>query len=90
MKRPFAEGNERMALAAMVTYLERNGLTWKRGELEETASVLRVAAKGIKEDEWEAWVVRNAGKKEQGEDPQSSKALGNCALSGRSPALSRS
>jgi len=34
--RPFAEGNKRMALAAMVTYLEMNRLTWKCGEVEET------------------------------------------------------
>jgi death on curing protein len=62
--RPFAEGNERMALAAMVTYLEMNGFTWNCGEVEETAMVLRAAAKGMQEDEWEAWVVRNVGKKE--------------------------
>jgi death-on-curing protein len=59
--RPFAEGNKRMALAAMVTYLEMNGFTWKCGEVEETVMVLRAAAKGMQEDEWEAWVVRNVG-----------------------------
>jgi prophage maintenance system killer protein len=59
-----ARGNERMALAAVVTYLEMNGLTWKCCEVEETAMVLRAAAKEMKEDEWEAWVVRNVGKKE--------------------------
>ena len=62
--RPFAEGNKRMALAAMVTYLEMNGFTWTCGEVEETAMVLRAAAREMKEDEWEAWVVRNVGKKE--------------------------
>ena len=62
--RPFAEGNKRMALAAMVTYLEMNRLTWKCGEVEETAMLLRAAAKEMKEDEWEAWVVGNVGKKE--------------------------
>ena len=41
-----------------------NGFTWNFGEVEETAMVLRAAAKGIKEDEWEAWVVRNVGKRE--------------------------
>ena len=61
--RPFAEGNERVALAAMVTYLEMNGMTWKCGEVEETAMVLRAAEKNMKEDEWEAWVVGNVGKK---------------------------
>ena len=63
--RPFAEGNERMALAAMVTHLEMNGFTWKCGQVEETAMVLRASAKEKKEDEWEAWVIiKNVGKKE--------------------------
>jgi death-on-curing protein len=57
--RPFAEGNTRVALAAMVTYLEMNGFTWKCGEVEETAMLLRAAAGKMKEDEWEAWVVGN-------------------------------
>ncbi|HEY4934610.1 MAG TPA: Fic family protein [Terriglobales bacterium] len=60
VNRPFAVGNKRMALAAMVTYLEMNGLTWKCGEVEETVMVLRAAAKGMTEDEWEAWVLRNS------------------------------
>lgn len=57
--RPFAEGNKRMALAAMVTCLEMNGLRWKGGEVEETAVVLQAAAGHMKEDEWEAWVIGN-------------------------------
>jgi death-on-curing protein len=61
--RPFAEGNKRMALAATVTYLEMNGLTWKCGEVEETVMVLRAAAGHMKEKEWEEWVVGNVGKK---------------------------
>jgi len=36
--------------------------TWKCGEVEETAMVLRAATKEMQEDEWEAWVVRNVGK----------------------------
>ena len=62
--RPFALGNKRMALAAMLTCLEMNGLTWNCGEVEETAMVLRAAAKEMKEDEWEAWVLRKVGKRE--------------------------
>ena len=61
--RPFAEGNERVALAAMVVCLEMSRLGWKCGEVEETAMVLRAAAGKLKEDEWEAWVVGNVGKK---------------------------
>ena len=61
--RPFADGNERMALAALVVFLEMNGLAWKCGEVEETAMVLRAAAGGMQESEWNAWVVWNVGKK---------------------------
>ena len=62
--RPFAEGNKRIALAAMVTFLEMNGFTWNCGEVEETAMLLHAAAGHMTEAEWEAWVVRNVGKKE--------------------------
>ena len=61
--RPFAEGNERVALAAMVVSLEMSRLGWKCGEVEETAMVLRAAAGHMKEKEWEAWVVGQVGKK---------------------------
>jgi death on curing protein len=64
VNRPFVVGNKRMALAAMVTYLEMNGLRWNCGEVEETAMVLRAAAKEIQEDEWEAWVVTNVGRRD--------------------------
>jgi len=53
-----------MALAAMATFLEMSGFTWTCGEVEETAMVLRAAAGEMQEDEWEAWVVRNVGKRE--------------------------
>jgi death-on-curing protein len=62
--RPFAEGNKRLALAAMVVLLEMYEVEWKCGEVEETAMVLDAAAKKISEEEWTEWVVRNAvGKK---------------------------
>ena len=61
--RPFAEGNERTALAAMVTYLEMNRHTWNCGEVEETAMLLRASAGKLKEAEWEAWVVGCVGKR---------------------------
>ena len=64
VNRPFAVGNKPMALAAMVTYLEMNGLTWECGEVEETVMVQRAAAGHMKEAEWEAWVLRNVGKRE--------------------------
>ena len=61
--RPFAAGNKRMALAALVVFLEMNGLAWKCGEVEETAMVLRAAEGEMMESEWNAWVVRNVEKK---------------------------
>ena len=61
--RPFAEGNTRVALAAMVTYLEMNRRIWTCGEVEETAMLLHAAAGKMKEAEWEAWVVGNVGKR---------------------------
>jgi len=61
--RPFAEGNERVALAAMVVCLEMSRLGWKCGEVEETAMLLRASAGKLKEAEWEAWVVEKVGKK---------------------------
>ena len=61
--RPFAEGNERVALAAMMVSLEMSRLGWKCGEVEETAMVLRAAAGHMKEKEWEAWVVGKVGKR---------------------------
>ena len=50
-----------MALAAMVVCLEMSPLGWKCGAVEETAMVLRAAAGHVKEKEWEAWAVGNAG-----------------------------
>ena len=62
--RPFAEGNKRMALAAMVTFLGDERLhveLWRGGR---DGHVQRAAAEEMKEDEWQAWVIRNVGKKE--------------------------
>jgi len=61
--RPFAEGNEPVALAAMLTYLAMNRMTWECAEVEETAMLLRAAAGKLKEADWEAWVVGKVGKK---------------------------
>ena len=60
--RPFADGNQPMALAALAVFLEMNDLTWKCGEAEETAMLLRAAAGEIKESEWNEWAVGNVGK----------------------------
>jgi len=52
--RPFAEGNERVPLAAMEVCLEMSRLGWKCGEVEETA-MLRAAAGRLKEAHRERW-----------------------------------
>lgn len=60
--RPFREGNSRMALAALVTFLEMNRFPWHSSEVEETVMVEEAAAGRITEAEWEAWVLGKMGK----------------------------
>ncbi len=60
--RPFAEGNTRLALAAMVTFLEMNRHdveVWRGGRDGHDAAA---AAGQMKETEWEAWVVEHIKK----------------------------
>jgi death-on-curing protein len=64
--RPFAEGNSRMALAALVTFLEMNGSGWHSSEVEETVMVQEAASGGITEAEWEAWVLSKMGRQQRG------------------------
>jgi death-on-curing protein len=60
---PFVDGNKRIALAAMVVFLDLNGWELTCSEAEETAMVLRAAAGEMKESEWSRWVSRNAARK---------------------------
>ena len=60
--RPFAAGNSPMALAALVTFLEMNGVPWHSSEVEETVMVEEAGAGRITEAEWEAWVLSKIGK----------------------------
>ena len=53
---PFVDGNKRIALAAMVTFLELNGWEWLPNEVKETAKVLAAAAGEIGERDWNLWV----------------------------------
>lgn len=55
---PFVDGNKRIALMAVHVFLAVNGWELAASEIEETDQVLRVAAGGVLESEWEAWVVR--------------------------------
>lgn len=60
---PFTDGNKRIALAAMIVFLDLNGWELTCGEAEETATVLRAAASEITEAAWRGWVARNARRK---------------------------
>ena len=64
--RPFAEGNTRMALAALLTFLEMNRFPWHSSQVEETVMVEEAAAGRITEAEWEAWVLGKMGKQRRG------------------------
>jgi death-on-curing protein len=59
---PFADGNKRTALAAMVVFLELNGWELRCSEAEETAMVLRAAGGEITERAWSEWVRRSTRK----------------------------
>ena len=59
---PFVDGNKRIALAAMVMFLDLNGWDLICAEAEETAMVLQAAAGEITERDWRKWVVRKAKK----------------------------
>jgi death-on-curing protein len=60
--RPFAEGNERVALAALVVLLDLYGQPWKCSEVEETVMLRRMAGGHMTEREWEEWVVGHVKK----------------------------
>lgn len=56
----FIDGNKRVALAAMVVFLELNGHEFTCSEAEETDMVLRAAASELNEAQWNEWVERVA------------------------------
>ena len=60
---PFHDGNKRIALAAMVVFLDLNGHELVCSEAEETAMVLRAAAGEMQESKWVEWVRRSARRK---------------------------
>lgn len=60
---PFVDGNKRIALAALVVFLELNGWELICTEAEETAMILRAAAGEIDESALRDWVSRQARKK---------------------------
>lgn len=56
----FIDGNKRIGMVALATFLDLNGYGLSCDSAEETAMVLRVAASEISEAEWTAWVERVA------------------------------
>ena len=63
---PFVDGNKRVALGAMVAFLELNGYELTCSEAEETDMVLRAAASELNEPEWNEWVATVARAKQSG------------------------
>ena len=55
----FIDGNKRVGIAALVTFLTLNGHQLTCSTKEETLMVIRVAASEMTEEEWTAWVERN-------------------------------
>ncbi len=53
---PFADGNKRVALAAINMAVDINNFRLACSEVEETAMVLRAASSAITEEQWTAWV----------------------------------
>jgi death-on-curing protein len=54
---PLPDGNKRVAYLCMLVALDRAGLTWlAAGDLEAADMVDSLAARGITETEWVAWV----------------------------------
>jgi death on curing protein len=60
---PFVDGNKRIALAAMVVFLDLNGWELACSQAEETAMIFRAAAGEMSERSWSEWVGRSARKK---------------------------
>ena len=52
----FLDGNKRIGLAALITFLKLNGHYLTCSEVEETDRVLRAAGGEITEAAWAAWV----------------------------------
>jgi death-on-curing protein len=60
--RAFLDGNKRVVLAGVITFLKLNGYKLTCSDAEETAMVLRAAEREIDEAEWTAWVERSVGR----------------------------
>ncbi len=57
---PFIDGNKRTGFAALVTFLELNGVDFDPPDVEAVMTVLALAGGEIGEDMFIAWVARHA------------------------------
>jgi death-on-curing protein len=55
----FIDGNKRIGIAALITFLTLNGHQLTCSTKEETSMVMRAAASEMTEEEWIAWVERS-------------------------------
>lgn len=53
---PYVDGNKRIALVAMVAFLDRNGIELTASNAEAIATILAFAANAMTEDELAAWI----------------------------------
>lgn len=53
----FIDGNKRVGINSLITFLDENGYYLTCSQPEETAMVLKAAAGEINEVEWVSWVV---------------------------------
>jgi len=57
---PFLDGNKRTGFMAAYTFLGRNGYDLVASEAEATAATLALAARGLTEAEYTAWLGKNS------------------------------
>jgi len=60
---PFVDGNKRTGFVVSVLFLELNGFDFKAEEEDATQAVLSLAAGGLDEAEFGAWLRANASRK---------------------------
>jgi death-on-curing protein len=53
---PFVDGNKRMALVMMETFIGLNGFQFKSGNLQVAAMILELAAGEVSEDDLAVWI----------------------------------
>lgn len=64
----FVDGNKRIALAAVIVFLEINGYQLACSEAEETDAILRISASEWSEREWGEWMEAHVRARVEGYD----------------------